>query len=255
MLKFATLGSGSGGNATLIQTEDTTVLLDCGFSCQELSNRLTKLHLSVQNIDHILVTHEHGDHINGVGVVARRSGAQVWMTPGTWRKAEKRLGKIDNVNMLDCHTPLALNDMEVAPYPVPHDAAEPCQYVLGDGNVRLGVLTDTGSITPLIEKMLGGCEGLLLEYNHDREMLLQGEYSWALKQRIDSPYGHLNNDASAGLLDRLDKRKLKHLVAAHLSEQNNHPDLVRDRIADVLNTRAEDIDLAHQEKPSDWYHL
>lgn len=254
-MRFASIGSGSYGNATIIQGDGVTVLLDCGFSYQELCSRLAVLQLEPGAIDHILVTHEHSDHIGGVGVVARKTGAKVWMTAGTWRKVEARLGAIPDLEMLNCHAPLVLNGLEISPYPVPHDAAEPCQYVFGDGQARFGVLTDTGSTTPLIEKELSGCDALLLEYNHDRDMLLQGEYPWSVKQRIDSAYGHMNNQVSAGLLRRLDRSRLKHVVAAHLSEKNNCPDLVRTSIAAVLEQDPEQVEIASQGVPSKWFYL
>jgi len=252
-VRFAVLGSGSRGNATLIQAGATTVLLDCGFSLAQLEQRLARRALRVQDLDAVVVTHEHGDHVGGVAVLARTYGLPVWATPGTARAAGLHL--LPECRLFDCHAPFAIDDVHVAPFPVPHDAREPCQFVFGDGARRLGILTDVGCSTPHIIASLNGCDALMLECNHDLTMLVTGEYSPRLKQRVGGRHGHLNNDQAAGLLAALDRSKLRHLVAAHLSEKNNRPELARRALAEVMQCEEDWIAVAHQEQGLDWRDL
>jgi len=252
-VRFAVLGSGSRGNATLIQAGATTVLLDCGFSLAQLEQRLARRALRVQDLDAVVVTHEHGDHVGGVAVLARTYGLPVWATPGTARAAGLHL--LPECRLFDCHAPFAIGDVHVAPFPVPHDAREPCQFVFGDGARRLGILTDVGCSTPHIIASLNGCDALMLECNHDLTMLVTGEYSPRLKQRVGGRHGHLNNDQAAGLLAALDRSKLRHLVAAHLSEKNNRPELARRALAEVMQCEEDWIAVAHQEQGLDWRDL
>ena len=252
-MRFAVLGSGSRGNATLIQAGATTVLLDCGFSLAQLEQRLARQALRVQDLDAVVVTHEHGDHVGGVAVLARTHGLPVWATPGTARAAGLHL--LPECRLFDCHAPFAIGDVHVAPFPVPHDAREPCQFVFSDGARRLGILTDVGCSTPHIIASLNGCDALMLECNHDLTMLVTGEYSPRLKQRVGGRHGHLNNDQAAGLLAALDRSKLRHLVAAHLSEKNNRPELARRALAEVMQCEEDWIAVAHQEQGLDWRDL
>ena len=154
-MRFAYLGSGSKGNAALVRSSSTTLMLDCGFSVRETLNRFDRIGEEAASLSAIVVTHEHSDHIAGVGAVARKLGIPVWLTAGTARAAANRLGQLPFTQIFDPHTPFVIGDIEVHPYPVPHDAAEPAQFVFSDGNTRLGVLTDVGSTTSHIESMLG----------------------------------------------------------------------------------------------------
>lgn len=249
-MQFASLGSGSRGNATLIRYKSTTLLVDCGFSLRETEMRLKRFQVSAEMIDALLVTHEHGDHIRGVGAFARKHKTPVWMTHGTSRSTS--LGEIPDGNEIIIGEPLEFGDIEVMPYPVPHDASEPCQFLFSTAKHKLGLLTDTGMITSYIVDMLSGVNVLLLECNHDVEMLAEGEYPPYLKQRVGSDYGHLNNAQAAELLQRMDSSKLATIVAMHISEKNNDPILARQALAEVLDWDSEDIHIAHQAEGFDW---
>lgn len=255
-MRFASLGSGSAGNATLVEAGETRLLLDCGFSVKDTVQRLARLQLAPEQLTGILVTHEHDDHARGAFKLAARYQIPVWLTHGTYRMCERYLpSQAVTVKLIDAHTSFALQDIEVHPYPVPHDAREPAQFVFTDGAHKLGVLTDVGSVTPHIVAMLQACDGLLLECNHDLEMLRTGPYAHSLKKRVGGWLGHLDNQSSAQLLSQLDNRRLKHLVAAHLSEKNNTPALARQALSEVLHCASDWIGIAHQAEGLDWRDL
>lgn len=254
-MRFALLGSGSKGNATLIEQGDTCVLLDCGFTLRETEQRLARLGRSPEQLSAILVTHEHQDHLGGVGPVARKYGLPVWLSNGTLRAAAHRLGRLPDCRLFNSHTDFAIDALQVHPFPVPHDAREPCQFVLGNGVHRLGVLTDTGRATAHIAHQLDACDALILESNHDSRMLRDGPYPPALQERVAGGLGHLSNDQAAGLLAELDSSRLQHLVAAHLSEQNNRPDLAVAALSGALGCEAQWIALADQQQGLDWREI
>lgn len=252
-MRFASLGSGSEGNALVIEAGRTRLMLDCGFGVDETELRLARLGLAPGDLDGIVVTHEHGDHADGVLPFARRHDLWVWMTYGTAQAIG--CAAHSDVVVFDSHAPFAAGDIEVRPFPVPHDAREPVQFVLSDGAVRLGVLTDIGAPTRHVREMLSGCDALVLECNHDAAMLAEGPYPPSLKSRIAGSYGHLANDASATLLAALDRARLKHVIAAHLSQTNNRPDLARAALARVLGCVSEWIGVADQKTGFDWREL
>lgn len=248
-MRVASLGSGSSGNATLVEAGRTRVLVDCGFSVREVERRLGRLGLEAGDLDAILVTHEHGDHIRGVGPLARRYRLSVRMTPGTAR--DHGQGELPYLETFSCHAPLTIGDLRVEPYPVPHDAREPAQFVFTDGDRRLGLLTDAGHGTPHIRSMLGGVHALLLECNHDPEMLRQGSYPPPLKARVGGNHGHLANGQAADILAGLDRSRLNTLAAMHLSDRNNRPELARAALGAVLGDE-EGVHIADQEAGLDW---
>lgn len=249
-LQFASLGSGSRGNATLIEHESTCLLVDNGFSVVELERRLSRAGRSLDDLGAILVTHEHGDHMRGVAALARRTQLPVWMTTGTAAAVEQC--HLIDLHLFNCHQPFAIDDLQVQPFPVPHDAREPAQFVFSDGSRQLGVLTDVGRSTPHIEALLNRCDALLLECNHDTGMLANGRYPPPLKQRVSSDHGHLSNDQAAGLLERIDCSRLQHIVAAHLSEENNTPDQARSALAGALNCTPDWIAVCDQKAGLPW---
>jgi phosphoribosyl 1,2-cyclic phosphodiesterase len=253
-MRFALLGSGSEGNALVVQVGSTTVLMDCGFSVSETVTRLARLGLQAEQIDGILVTHEHSDHIGGVAKLARRFDIPVWMTHGTLRFQQAAFSDI-RVTEIKPHSPFTLSAIEVQPFLVPHDAGEPVQYVFSDGAVRLGVLTDTGHATPHVQANLSGCHALILECNHDEAMLLDGRYPASLKQRVGGRFGHLNNEQAATLLSQLDNSRLQHIVAAHLSQQNNLPALAVQALSGALGCAQEWIAVADQQQGLDWREI
>ncbi len=252
--RFASLGSGSRGNATLIEAGNTRVVVDCGFAAREFAVRCTVLGIDPAGLDAILVTHEHGDHIRGVGAVARRYGLPVWMSRGTWQATS--FGRIDQLHLFAGHAgSFQLGDLVIEPVPVPHDAREPIQFVFGHGGLRFGLLTDLGSITPRVVAAYDGVDALLLECNHDAEMLAAGPYPPSLQARVGGLYGHLGNHQAADLLGRIDHQRLCHLVAGHLSEKNNSPELAGTALIGVSDALSERLSLLVQDRASDWFAI
>ncbi|MBU6422268.1 MAG: MBL fold metallo-hydrolase [Gammaproteobacteria bacterium] len=252
-MRFAMLGSGSRGNATLVEVGDTLVMVDCGFPLVETEARLRRLKIEPERIAAILITHEHGDHASGVALFAERYRIPVWCTAGTLAACGK-FG-LQHAEFFNPQAAFAVEALEITPITVPHDAREPTQFVFSDGNHRLGLLTDTGSITPHIRARLADCDALILECNHDREMLEQGPYPAKLKKRVGGRLGHLSNAQAAGLLGELECQALQHLVAAHLSEKNNTPGLARDALAGALDCEPDWIQVATQDSGLGWREL
>ncbi len=254
-MRFASLGSGSRGNALLVEAGATRLLLDCGFGPREIAARLCSLGLSPEDLSGILVTHEHSDHVAGACKVAVRHRLPIWMTHGTFAALPQEGREMPRVELIDSHRPFQVCDLEIHPFPVPHDAREPVQFVFSDGEHRLGVATDLGSSTPHVERMLSGCDALVLECNHDVGMLQGGGYPPHLKRRIAGRYGHLDNEAAASLLGALETRGLQHLIAAHLSQQNNTPILAQSALAQVLGCTIDWVGVAGQEVGFGWRAL
>lgn len=253
-MRFASLGSGSRGNALVVEVGQTRLLLDCGFGIRETAARLSRLELRPEDITGILITHEHTDHIGGAVKFACRYEIPVWLTHGTFKNHhDARL--LPDARLIDGHAAFQAGGIEVQPFSVPHDAREPVQYVFSNGHRRLGVLTDTGNSTPHIEATLSGCHALVLECNHDSDMLRDGPYPAMLKQRVASRFGHLDNGAAARLLASLDNSRLQHVIAAHLSEKNNTPELARAALSGVLNCAQEWIGIADQANGFDWRQI
>ncbi len=254
-MRFACLGSGSQGNSLVVEVADTRLLLDCGLTLKETIARLSRLDLGPSMIDGIVVTHEHDDHISGVARLARKFNIPVWLTHGTLRSMEKVSAVLPKVNIIDSHQRFAIDAIEIEPYPVPHDAYEPAQFVFGDGALRLGVLTDTGCSTPHIEAVLSRCHALVLECNHDAQMLANSDYPSSLKQRISGRFGHLENAAAAKLLANLDCSRLQHIFAAHLSRTNNTPLLAQIALSSSLSCERNWIGIADQKDGFGWRQL
>jgi phosphoribosyl 1,2-cyclic phosphodiesterase len=254
-MRFALLGSGSQGNALVIESGSTRILLDCGFGLAETVSRLGRLGLEPAGLSGIVVTHEHDDHIGGVARLARRYALPVWLTHGTLNGFEGLFSGVQEVNVIEGYQSFSVGDLLVEPFPVPHDAREPAQYVFSDGAKRLGVLTDTGTSTPHIESRLSRCHALVLECNHDRDMLAASSYPQRLRERIAGRFGHLDNAAAAALLGRLDNAGLQHLVAAHLSQENNRPELARAALSAALNCEPGWVAIADQVSGLDWRQL
>ncbi len=244
MLQFAFLGSGSRGNALLVEGRRSRLLLDCGFSVREITARLACLDLSPSDLDAILLTHEHGDHASGVPRLARKHALPVFASYGT-RMAVADEDGVDWRRITPEHV-FELDDIAVAPVAVPHDAREPVQFVFEAGSARLGVLTDIGHITPHVVARYAGCHALVLETNHDPTMLAEGPYPPALKRRVGGQFGHLSNEQAGELLTRTDTARLDSLVAAHISEQNNTRELAQGALARAFGCNASEIEVAAQ---------
>jgi phosphoribosyl 1,2-cyclic phosphodiesterase len=249
------LGSGSEGNALLAEVGQTLVLMDCGFGLHDTISRLARLGVSPEKLSGIVVTHEHGDHIGGVARLARKFNLPVWLTHGTLHSQPKAFSEIAQIHEIDTHQAFSICDIEVIPYPVPHDAAEPVQFVFSDGARRLAVLTDTGCSTAHIEQTLNGCHALVLECNHDSDMLMKGDYPYTLKQRVGGRFGHLNNHEAAGILARLDVKNLQHLIAAHLSRKNNTPELAVRALCSALDCEESWVGVATQKEGFFWREI
>ena len=256
-MRFASLGSGSAGNGLIVETQSTRILLDCGFGIRETVTRLAKLELQPEQLTGILVTHEHDDHAGGVFKFANKYRIPVWLTHGTLTMIERFLpGQCDfPMHIIDSHQAFEVHDLIVHPFPVPHDAREPVQFVFSDGAHKLGVLTDIGTSTPHIEAMLSGCNALALECNHDLEMLRTGPYSRPLKLRVGGHLGHLDNLSAAGLLAKLDNSRLQHIIAAHLSAKNNLPLLAQKALSEVLNCDSQWVGIADQLDGFSWRQI
>lgn len=257
-MRFCSLGSGSGGNATVVEARDGRhvhrVVIDCGFSLREFETRLARAGLQPSELDAVFVTHEHGDHVGCALGLARRHGLPLWTSRGTWRAIGGGDSGIEP-NFARDGEPVAIGALRLLPYTVPHDAAEPLQLRCSDGAASLGVLTDAGSITAHLLAQLRGCAALLLECNHDARMLAGSRYPASLKARIAGPHGHLSNDLAAQILAECAHGGLRHVVAAHLSEQNNTPDLARAALAAACGAAASDILVAHPAEGIAWLDL
>ena len=257
-MRFCSLGSGSRGNATVVEitrgARTSRVLIDCGFSTRELETRLARAGLRSEDLDAVFITHEHGDHIGCVLPLARRYALPLWMSAGTWAAiGEPALPGLLEFARDGCG--IAIGDLQLSPFAVPHDAREPLQLCCGDGARRLGILTDAGSITAPMAAQLQGCDALMLECNHDRGMLAASPYPASVRARISGALGHLSNDSAAQLLALCWHRGMKHLVAAHLSERNNSPALARAALAPVCAAAPEDIQVADPRQGFGWLDL
>jgi phosphoribosyl 1,2-cyclic phosphodiesterase len=250
-VRFASLGSGSQGNAHLIETSRIRVLVDCGFPAREIERRLALLDVDPATLDAILITHEHTDHVRGLGAMARRYQLPAWMTFGSYSGAN--CGKLPELHLIDSHTGrFTIGDLEVCPYTVPHDSREPCQYVFRCAKQQLGLLTDAGHITPHMLENLRDSDSLILEFNHDPEMLAAGPYPARLQARVGGSHGHLSNQQSTELLSRLDLGRIQYLVAAHLSEKNNTPERAKEVLLDRHHRLEPHLSFAQQHATNGW---
>ena len=253
-MKFASLGSGSKGNATIIDTDHGCLMIDCGFSIKETTRRLERVGKSPQDISAILVTHEHSDHWKGVLPFASKFSIDIYATAGCYRAVNVSPSSSKLFKVVCSHTEFMINNVQILPIPVPHDANEPVQYIFSYDQYRLGILTDVGNITPYIIQQYSNCTGLLVEANHDVELLQAGAYPKFLKDRVAGQWGHLNNHQTASLLSAIDQNLIQKLVIGHISESNNNSARVKQVIEDVF-TSSEKIIYANQNEGFDWVYL
>jgi phosphoribosyl 1,2-cyclic phosphodiesterase len=258
VLRFCCLGSGSEGNALVVEARDglwpTRVLVDNGFNLRQLKRRLARAGLSLDDLDAIVITHEHSDHAAGAALLARRRRIPVFATAGTARACDLVERGCDWRPLRDGVT-VGVGGLAVRPYAVPHDAEEPVQFVFSDGAVKLGLLTDIGAANAAVIAALAGLHVFILECNHDAEMLRTGPYPHYLKNRISGDRGHLSNDQAAQLLAQIDRRALRSVIAAHLSRSNNRPALAQAALARVLRCGQADVEVADQDAGLDWRAL
>jgi len=250
-MRFAVLGSGSRGNATLIESGTTRILVDCGFGLRETERRLAEVDADPASIAAVVLTHEHGDHISGVARFARRYGVEVWSSPGTWKGAGcPELGRL---RLFAGHgRGFCIGDLRLRPIPVPHDAREPCQWVVEADARRLGMLTDAGTVTPKMCELLRDCDALMLEANHDTQLLRAGPYPASLQRRVGGPFGHLSNEQAAQLLSAVHHAGLKQVLLSHISVQNNRTDLVIAALSGVDAELGAALRVAEQDQGTGW---
>lgn len=258
-MRFCSLGSGSTGNALVIESRSgatsSRVLVDCGFSLRELEARLARAGLAPDDLDGLFVTHEHGDHIGCAVTLSRRYDLPLWTSRGTWRALGEPALPEALLHIARDGEAITFGNLELLPFTVPHDALEPLQLTCGDGQRRLGVLTDVGTSTPHLLARLQGCDALVLECNHDRALLAQSRYPESVRARIAGTHGHLANDIAAQILAQCHHRGLQHVVAAHLSEQNNSPALAAAALAAACGARPADILVASATQGIGWLAL
>lgn len=256
-MRLASLGSGSKGNGTLVRAGDTLVLVDCGFTRRETVRRLAVLGLAPDDLSAVLITHEHGDHVRGAGALARKYRLPLYSSFGTAQAVANRPAGFHGTDWREVRPGRAfgLGDLRVTPVTVPHDAREPCQYRFGWRNRELGVLTDLGSLTPHVVECYRECDALLLECNHEPELLANGPYPASLKRRVGGNLGHLSNQQAATLLGHCNLDRLQHLVLSHLSEQNNTPQHALAQIHQAVRQGRERVRVASQNHGFDWLEI
>ena len=234
--------------SVLISWDQFNYVIDCGpdFRAQMLA-------ANPSSLEGVIFPHEHADHIHGVAGFARKFGTPVYLTPGTYQ--HKKMGELPVLNKINCHSPFEVGSLTITPVAVPHDAKEPCQYLVTSNEITVGVLTDLGHITPHVRETYRECDALLLECNHDVVMLQDGPYPYQLKQRVGGDYGHLNNVQAAELLETLNLERLRHLVISHISGKNNLPNLAQDAVQPLLSGWSGSLVIASQEEGFGWISL
>jgi phosphoribosyl 1,2-cyclic phosphodiesterase len=247
-VRFASLGSGSRGNGSVVASDSTTVLVDCGFSYKEAISRLKRLKVDPDSLSGILVTHEHSDHASGIEGLANRHNIPVYASRGTWIEIGQDIcNKSNIINGL-----FSIGDIEVRPIAVPHDAREPLQFVFIYEGRRLGILSDLGSISGRVLQGFQELDALSVEFNHDRELLQNGPYPSFLKSRVGGDFGHLNNDQAASLVAEIVSDRLRTVVACHISETNNEVSRVEEALEKALKGRNIERLVASQSNGFNW---
>lgn len=244
------LASGSRGNAIYISDGNSRILIDAGLSGVEIERRMQSRGLDPKQIDGIVVSHEHTDHIQAVGVLARRFKLPVYISDGTYTAASSQLGRIDIARRFSCGVSFLIGNLELHPFSISHDASDPAGFTVTSNGTRVGIATDLGIATTMVKTHLQTCSALIIEANHDRTMLEQGPYPWSLKQRIQGRSGHLSNDDTTRLLKEVLHEKLTHVILAHLSEQNNTPEKARGTVGQALQGSRVNLSVAVQNRSS-----
>ncbi len=243
-VSITVLSSGSGGNCSVVSSSGTRLLVDAGLSCKEICRRMSVAGFMPDSLDAILITHEHADHVSGLYVMAKKFSLPVYMTEATHRAWTKQYTasngervRAEKVETFHSGHRFHVGDIEVMPFTIPHDAADPVGFTFRAEGIKLGFVTDLGYMPPNVKAQLSGCDGMVIESNHDLEMLRSGPYPWAVKQRVMSRVGHLSNDALAEFLTNDYDGSAAFLILAHLSEANNHPEVARTTAETALGER------------------
>lgn len=248
-LEVCVLASGSKGNAIYISDGETALLLDAGLSAREIEARLALRGLASQNLTAILISHHHGDHVRGIGPMSRRYGLPVYALPATMENCKP--GNLKSVHYFDKGRAFSINTLKIHAFDTPHDAVDSVGFVISAGSLKLGVATDLGVITNVVRDHLRGCHMLVLEANHDLEMLMHGPYPWHLKQRVKGRNGHLSNDACCEFLNEVLHAEMEHVIFAHLSETNNTPQKVQQVMEPLFSNCKTKFTVAGQNYPTE----
>lgn len=235
-LVFAPLFSGSSGNATFVSAGSTCVLVDAGVSCSRITNEMKKLGASPEMLSGILITHEHSDHVQGAGILTRKYHIPIYATAGTWDAMRPKLGAIESedVRVIEAGHAFSIGDLDIMPFTIPHDAAEPCGYLISCRGIKTCVATDMGHVTRECLSVMTEADLVLLESNYDPDMLQAGRYPFELKKRIMGRKGHLSNEDAADTVIRLAQSGVHTVVLGHLSKENNFPELAWETTAEML---------------------
>lgn len=251
-MRVCLLASGSKGNSLFVESGDTKLLVDAGLSCRETIARLENLGVSGSDLHGIIVTHEHNDHIRGAGTIARKYKVPVFLSYAAAKEMSAHFRGAELVEF-ESGCSFTFRDVELDPFPITHDSADPVGFVIQSNEARIGIATDLGIVTRLVRDKLQNCRVLVLESNHDERMLADGPYPWHLKQRIKSRHGHLSNRESVELLSDLLHAGLEGVFLAHLSEINNHPEIALAATRELLagrNDCSPDLHIGSQDLPS-----
>lgn len=233
-MKICILASGSGGNSIYIESHETALIIDQGISHKELMNRMSSRGLNKDKIKGILVTHEHGDHINGVGVTSRELGVPIYVTSGSLDKMEKVLRGDEQVITIEGGVTFKIGPIEIQPFSVSHDALDPVQFCIMSGRKKIAIATDLGFVSTLVAQRIKGSNLIVIEANYDTEMLKKSSYPWEIKQRINGRKGHLSNRNAADIIFNITKNGTPMVVLAHLSEENNRSDLAEKAVQELF---------------------
>jgi len=243
------LASGSKGNSLFVSCLKNSILIDAGLSGIEIQRRLNVLNINPESLTAIIITHEHSDHVKGAGILSRRFNLPVYITQKTYEAAAQGLGKIEDICFFECGTPFKIDQILVSPFSISHDATDPSGLTMEYNGYKIGIATDLGIVTSLVKEHLKNSHILYLESNHDLDMLINGSYPWYLKQRIKGRTGHLSNVDAKNLLSELRTDALKHVILAHLSEENNSPQKAVQEISKSLNGSNVVLHVARPDQP------
>ncbi len=249
-LSVCMLASGSRGNAIYVSDNLTSILIDAGLSGVEIERRMASRGFSPEGLSAILVTHEHSDHIQGVGVLSRRYNLPVYISKRT-KQSAAQIGKIKDAINFECGSPFNINGLSVHPFSTSHDAKDPAGFTISQKGIKIGIATDLGKATAMVRECLQECRLLILEANHDPVMLEQGPYPWHVKERVKSRHGHLSNEESMRLLYDLKHDRLSHVVLAHLSQTNNTPEKAFSTVSKAIDSGQTQLTVAMQDRCSE----
>ena len=255
MLRFSLLGSGSSGNAAIIVSRRSKILIDNGLSFRQLQARVEEVGESLEGLEAVFLTHEHGDHVAGVGTLARKLGVPVFITRDTYANLPQGVGQLPKIELFEAGDSVSVGDMQISSFSVSHDAADPVGYCISSEGAKLGFATDVGQCSHLVRLRLAGSHALVLESNYCPDMLRRGVYPAMVQQRIRSRMGHLSNHDMSSLLSALLHESLRLVVLVHISEKNNHPDLARTLAAQVIRDRPIHLHVASQVRPTQLFEV